>query len=232
MFRAWSHLAADDNAAIRDWRIHGHGASSLQCTSTHRATPRDKGSRRRLRRVTMMLAQNSSASWRNSLPSSIRQQLQERINHAVPNIHSQENQRRSDRVASISQEHYRKAGIPYSPFGGMPVLEAHEIVNDLNRNQAEHQFVYYLRRSRMAKFAGKRAFDEGWLCAAEEGSCQDLHPKIHGSRQFLRFQTLSALCMSYRSSKDARSGMCHFFGCFSAADRRGAASCSTALLET
>jgi hypothetical protein len=41
-------------------------------------------------------------------------------------------------------EHYRKAGIPYSPFGGMPVLEAHEIVNDLNRNQTEHQFVYYL----------------------------------------------------------------------------------------
>jgi hypothetical protein len=41
-------------------------------------------------------------------------------------------------------EHYRKAGIPYSPFSGMPVLEAHEVVNDLNRNQAEHQFVYYL----------------------------------------------------------------------------------------
>ena len=41
-------------------------------------------------------------------------------------------------------EHYRKAGIPYSPFSGMPVLEAYEIVNDLNRNQAEHLFVYYL----------------------------------------------------------------------------------------
>jgi hypothetical protein len=41
-------------------------------------------------------------------------------------------------------EHYSKAGIPYSPFGGMPVLEAHEIVNDLNQNRAEHQFVYYL----------------------------------------------------------------------------------------
>jgi hypothetical protein len=26
----------------------------------------------------------------------------------------------------------------------MPVLEAYEIVNELNRNQAEHQFVYYL----------------------------------------------------------------------------------------
>jgi hypothetical protein len=51
-----------------------------------------------------------------------------------------------DRTESLpfQQEHYRKAGIPYSPFGGMPVLEAHEIVNDLNRNQAEHQFVYYL----------------------------------------------------------------------------------------
>jgi hypothetical protein len=44
----------------------------------------------------------------------------------------------------FEQEHYRKAGIPYSPFSGMPVLEAYEIVNDLNRNQAEHQFVYYL----------------------------------------------------------------------------------------
>ena len=41
-------------------------------------------------------------------------------------------------------EHYRKAGIPYSPYSGMPVLEAYEIVNDLNQNQAEHQFVYYL----------------------------------------------------------------------------------------
>jgi hypothetical protein len=41
-------------------------------------------------------------------------------------------------------EHYRKAGIPYSPCSGMPVLEAYEIVNDLNQNQAEHQFVYYL----------------------------------------------------------------------------------------
>jgi hypothetical protein len=41
-------------------------------------------------------------------------------------------------------EHYRKAGVPYSPSGGMPVLEAYEVVNDLNRNQAEHQFVYYL----------------------------------------------------------------------------------------
>lgn len=41
-------------------------------------------------------------------------------------------------------EHYRQAGIPYSPFSGMPVLEAYEIVNDLNRNQAGHHFVYYL----------------------------------------------------------------------------------------
>ena len=51
-----------------------------------------------------------------------------------------------DRTESFpfQPEHYRKAGIPYSPFGGMPVLEAHEIVNDLNRNQTEYQFVYYL----------------------------------------------------------------------------------------
>jgi hypothetical protein len=44
----------------------------------------------------------------------------------------------------FEQEHYRKAGIPYSPLSGMPVLEAYEIVNDLNRNQVEHQFIYYL----------------------------------------------------------------------------------------
>lgn len=51
-----------------------------------------------------------------------------------------------DRTESFpfQPEHYRKAGIPYSPFGGMPVLEAHEIVNYLNRNQTENQFVYYL----------------------------------------------------------------------------------------
>jgi hypothetical protein len=47
-------------------------------------------------------------------------------------------------VLPFQPEHYRKAGVPYSPFSGMPVLEAHEIVNDLNRSQAEHQFVYYL----------------------------------------------------------------------------------------
>ena len=41
-------------------------------------------------------------------------------------------------------EHYRRAGVPYSPIAGMPVLEAYEIVNELNRNQTEHQFVYYL----------------------------------------------------------------------------------------
>jgi hypothetical protein len=41
-------------------------------------------------------------------------------------------------------EHYKKAGIPYSPIGGMPVLEAYQIVNDLNRNQPQQSFVYYL----------------------------------------------------------------------------------------
>lgn len=41
-------------------------------------------------------------------------------------------------------EHYRKAGIPYSPLSGMTVLEAYETVNHLNRDQAKHQFVYYL----------------------------------------------------------------------------------------
>jgi hypothetical protein len=47
-------------------------------------------------------------------------------------------------LLQFGPEHYRKAGIAYAPFGGMPVLEAYEIVNDLNRNQGEHQFVYYL----------------------------------------------------------------------------------------
>jgi len=41
-------------------------------------------------------------------------------------------------------EHYKMAGIPYSPFSGMPVLEAYQLVNDLNRNQSQDQFVYYL----------------------------------------------------------------------------------------
>ncbi len=41
-------------------------------------------------------------------------------------------------------EHYKKAGIPYSPFGGMPVLEAYQLVNELNRTQSGHLFVYYL----------------------------------------------------------------------------------------
>lgn len=41
-------------------------------------------------------------------------------------------------------EHYKKVGVPYSPIGGMPVLEAYQIVNDLNRNQPQQSFVYYL----------------------------------------------------------------------------------------
>ncbi len=45
-------------------------------------------------------------------------------------------------------EHYKKAGVPYAPYGGMPVLEAYELMNDLNRNQSEHHFVYYLASSR------------------------------------------------------------------------------------
>jgi len=51
-----------------------------------------------------------------------------------------------DRIESFpfEPEHYRKAGVPYSPFSGMPVLEAYEIVNSLNQNQTEHRFVYYL----------------------------------------------------------------------------------------
>lgn len=45
-------------------------------------------------------------------------------------------------------DQYRKAGIPYSPLGGMPVLEAYQLVNDLNQSQSEHRFVYYLAQSR------------------------------------------------------------------------------------
>ena len=30
-------------------------------------------------------------------------------------------------LLQFGPEHYRKAGIPYAPFGGMPVLEAYEI---------------------------------------------------------------------------------------------------------
>lgn len=49
-----------------------------------------------------------------------------------------------DEFCRFGPEHYKKAGIPYSPFSGMPVLEAYQVVNELNRNQSEHQFVYYL----------------------------------------------------------------------------------------
>jgi hypothetical protein len=44
----------------------------------------------------------------------------------------------------LEPEHYRMAGSPFSPFSGIPAMEAYKIVNNLNRNQDDHQFVYHL----------------------------------------------------------------------------------------
>jgi len=45
---------------------------------------------------------------------------------------------------SFDHGHYRKADIPYSPLRGMPGPGVYEIMNNLNRNQDEHRFVYHL----------------------------------------------------------------------------------------
>lgn len=41
--------------------------------------------------------------------------------------------------------HYRAAGVPASTFAGMPILEAHELVNKWNSQQiAGQRFIYWL----------------------------------------------------------------------------------------
>jgi len=48
------------------------------------------------------------------------------------------------KTCPFEPEHRGTAGIAYPAFSGIPVPEAYEIVNNLNRNQAEDQFAYYL----------------------------------------------------------------------------------------
>lgn len=42
----------------------------------------------------------------------------------------------------FGREHYTTAGVPFAPVAGMPVLEAHQLVNHWNQTQAN--FVYWL----------------------------------------------------------------------------------------
>ena len=37
---------------------------------------------------------------------------------------------------------YQQAGVPYASVGGMPVLEAYQLVNNWNVSQAEQQYVF------------------------------------------------------------------------------------------
>jgi hypothetical protein len=43
-------------------------------------------------------------------------------------------------VLPFSPEHYKEAGMPYSPEAGMPVLEAHQLVNKWNRKTSAFKF--------------------------------------------------------------------------------------------
>lgn len=40
--------------------------------------------------------------------------------------------------------HYKIAGVPFAQMGGMPVLEAFQLVNHLNVNQTSQTYVYGL----------------------------------------------------------------------------------------
>jgi hypothetical protein len=41
-------------------------------------------------------------------------------------------------------EHFQEAGILPAPWGGMPLLEAYQLINKWNRSQAEPRFLYWL----------------------------------------------------------------------------------------
>lgn len=43
------------------------------------------------------------------------------------------------------ETHYREAGVPPSPLAGMPILEAHELVNKWNRDQVSPRYVFWLQ---------------------------------------------------------------------------------------
>jgi hypothetical protein len=42
----------------------------------------------------------------------------------------------------FQSEHFREVGVGYAPIAGMPVLEAHQLINKWNRSTA--RFVYWL----------------------------------------------------------------------------------------
>jgi hypothetical protein len=42
--------------------------------------------------------------------------------------------------------HFQGAGIPFAQMGGMPVLEAYQLVNSLNISQPEQKYVYALEQ--------------------------------------------------------------------------------------
>jgi hypothetical protein len=41
---------------------------------------------------------------------------------------------------SFTEEHYRAAGVGYSPLRGLPQLEAYQLVNRLNVEQTAHVY--------------------------------------------------------------------------------------------
>jgi hypothetical protein len=44
----------------------------------------------------------------------------------------------------FSEDHFREAGVPVTPNFGMPLLEAHELVNKWNRCQITSRFMFWL----------------------------------------------------------------------------------------
>ena len=41
-------------------------------------------------------------------------------------------------------KHYRQAGVPYAPAAGMPVLEAFQLVNQMNIDGGSPNSIFYL----------------------------------------------------------------------------------------
>lgn len=46
----------------------------------------------------------------------------------------------------FQSEHFKEAGLMPMPAAGMPVLEAHELVNKWNMGQTDPRFMYWLER--------------------------------------------------------------------------------------
>jgi hypothetical protein len=47
-------------------------------------------------------------------------------------------------ILPFTREHFSEAGIGYSSLGGMPMLEAYQLVNKWNMNQPTQRYVYGL----------------------------------------------------------------------------------------